>query len=938
MDADVNEETYGLNLFIKGQGKMQKNISSVTKTLLLALVLSLVVPATSFATGTLPSPSPSPTSTVKPTPTPTPTPTSAATVALKTDVMAVVLAISSGIKTGDLKETGKEPNVTAITSLVGTLNVKAGIKIYISGSSFCVSNDYWYQLSDKMLTEGKSACTSAKTIFTPIATPTPTPTPTDPFFLAPPASAGITAKQVGTTMVVSWTLPKVKGRYPKSQKISISPSFGLSPQPGTIDMKLRKYKFTGLVQGQKYTIGISTTTPNKKYTTQVTSLMPPNPVTGLRGSRVLDNILLFWDRYDSTQNGTTQSSPADIGIITVTSPNSSPEVINVGLFSTTYRLSNRSKAVKYTIKFEYANTAGKSLPMQIDILPTTPNQPVKPTATLLTTSSVKLAWDYQGPDLSTQTITIMSATKGASRNGDIVSVNPTVKELTLTGLTPGATYTFQLVVSNSDGSSTPLSSDSINLLLPPTSPLNLKAVAADSSVILTWAAPADNGGAAVTSYTIEYRPDGTAAYNSPVSVAGTLLTKTISGLTNSTKYDFRVTAVTSFAPSQPTSEVSATPAAVPGVVTNLIAVVSSGAVVISWVAPLNNGGSSITGYTITYKSASETAFSTYNTSGLTANLTGLTNGVVYTFQVKANNATGSSAIVSTTATPFISPGVPLSLAVVAHPASLTATWLAPTSLGGLPLSSYSVQYKLATDTSWTTVASPTTALTSTISSLTNGSAYQVRVAATTGTTTKFTSDYTSPVTATPATIPGIPTGLVANPGNLAASLTWVAPTDNGGATIISYKVEYKTSVASVWTVATVAPSGTSCSVDSLLSGTVYNFRVSAINSVGTGTVSAIATTTPSTLPSAPASLTVTPGTGSLQLDWTDAPASGVSPITGYKVEYKLSTDSTWTTATSALALSYNLTGLVSGSLYDIQVSSINAIGLSLPRTGQGTPA
>ena len=83
-------------------------------------------------------------------------------------------------------------------------------------------------------------------------------------------------------------------------------------------------------------------------------------------------------------------------------------------------------------------------------------------------------------------------------------------------------------------------------------------------------------------------------------------------------------------------------------------------------------------------------------------------------------------------------------------------------------------------------------------------------------------------TAAPITVPGAPTSVVANAGNATASVTWVAPVDNGGAAIQNYTVTASPGGAAQ-TVAT-----TSAAFTGLTNGTIYTFSVVARNSVGTG--------------------------------------------------------------------------------------------------------
>jgi hypothetical protein len=67
-------------------------------------------------------------------------------------------------------------------------------------------------------------------------------------------------------------------------------------------------------------------------------------------------------------------------------------------------------------------------------------------------------------------------------------------------------------------------------------------------------------------------------------------------------------------------------------------------VIASWTAPVNDGGSPITGYTITpYIGATSQPPTTAGASATSARVGGLTNGTSYTFRVTATNAVGTSA-------------------------------------------------------------------------------------------------------------------------------------------------------------------------------------------------------------------------------------------------------------------------------------------------------
>ena len=145
-------------------------------------------------------------------------------------------------------------------------------------------------------------------------------------------------------------------------------------------------------------------------------------------------------------------------------------------------------------------------------------------------------------------------------------------------------------------------------------------------------------------------------------------------------------------------------------------------------------------------------------------------------------------------------------------------------------------------------------------------------------------------------------------------------------------MEYKISTATDWT--TVTRSGTTASqtVSSLTNGTLYNFRVSATNSAGTGTATSPVNATPAaaaTAPGAPTSLTATPGNTQVTLSWSAPGSNGGAAISNHVVERRTGSTGTWTTVTHSTAITgtnYTVTGLTNGTAYNFRVSATNSAG------------
>ena len=445
----------------------------------------------------------------------------------------------------------------------------------------------------------------------------------------------------------------------------------------------------------------------------------------------------------------------------------------------------------------------------------------------------------------------------------------------------------------------------------------LTVASGNGQLTLTWFPPTTDGGGAITDYQVQYKTGST--WIPFVDGVSTTTGAVITGLTNGTTYDLRVAAVNSAGQGSWTSTKTGTPRTTAGAVTNLQANRTTGSTTatVSFSAPASNGGAAVSDYKIQYKDRAAADWSTFNdgtNTNVSVSVTGLDSAKEYDFRVAAVNAAGDSAWTSTA-----------TLQASAAPVALRLSWTAPSFTGGETLLRYDILYRIAGTSTWDTMTG-TTSTSETLTGLTNGTAYEVRVAALTNTST---SSYTSLVTATPVAVPSAPQSIAVTPGARQLVLNWTAPADNGGSTITDYVITYKAATSDTWlTLADGVSTLKSATITSLTNGVAYQVRVAAVNDQGTGATTSIATGTPRTTPDAPSTRNATGGDAEILVAWTPPLGNGGAAITGYHVQYKLATDVNWTThAENLAALTTVITGLADGTRYSVRVAAVNPAGV-----------
>lgn len=431
----------------------------------------------------------------------------------------------------------------------------------------------------------------------------------------------------------------------------------------------------------------------------------------------------------------------------------------------------------------------------------------------------------------------------------------------------------------------------------------------------------DLGGSSITG--AEYTTD-----NHTWTSVGSLSTSfTIGSLTNGTAYSVRVRLINGAGTGDASDADSATPRTVPDAPTSVQASPDGGQTSVSWHAPGDNGGASITGYVATAWSdgAEGTNEGSCSTADLGCDITGLNNGTAYFVSVVATNAAGDGAASSPriAVIPLAKPSAPTIVEVDPANTFLTVYFDAG-SEGSSSISGY--EYSL-NDGDWTPVGTTDSPIV--ISGLTNGVTYAVALRAVNQSGAGAESD---PVSGTPFGEPDVPDAslITATPGNGAAQVNWVAPADNGASiwwyTVVAWSASIQGSQ-----VRTCTTSDTSCDISGLNNGSTYYITVDATNAAGTTTRSTPRVPVTPGAPGAVSGLTGVALDGEVDLSWTGA-EDGSVPATDYTIWYEAAGDDSYTQADDGISAdtSAAITGLENGVAYTFIVYAVNDYGTGQP--------
>jgi len=498
---------------------------------------------------------------------------------------------------------------------------------------------------------------------------------------APGAPVGVKLTPLNGGVSISWNAPIDSGGTPIIRYTGSATPTGTAGSVSTCIQNSgdsRSCLITGLSNGTSYSVSVVATNGVGDSSPSASQVVIPANVPTAPTSVVPTvsngSISIKWKA--SQDNG----SPILGYRVDLAPGDYSCEITDLSFLGCT--IADLDNGVPYSVSVFATNAVGDSASASVNgtVTPRAIPSPVQSVAVSASAGKATISW-VPGFNGGTP---IQSYKVVSSPGGNICTVNAPSTQCVIDNLKNGSNYTFSVIAVNDAGSSQPLLSTSTLIAGTPSAPVALKVKPGDGMITVTFAPPAValNGGTPIINYTV-YVNDEVACTVAPAK----LLTCMVNDLENGTPQIVRVTSNNLVGTSASTAEVVATPGRVASPVSGVTATQGVGLLTISWTEPDDDGGSPITGYSVTLTPGGKTC--KVDQDATSCDISGLTIGTTYAAKVVAINGVGTSAAA-------ISPSVK----VVGAPTTvrnLSATGLAksakvyfavPANNGGSALTNY----------------------------------------------------------------------------------------------------------------------------------------------------------------------------------------------------------------------------------------------------------
>ena len=742
----------------------------------------------------------------------------------------------------------------------------------------------------------------------------------------PAKPTGFRTKPGDSEVSLTWDDPddaSIQGWQFKSRKSDGEYKAQWDNVPGS-DAKTVRHTVTGLENGATYIFKIRAFNAANGHESGERSAAPrslrPDAPTGLNARPGDAEVALAWD-----DPGDPAITGWQYAVRTTGGFGEWTDIPGSDAATTAYTATALENGVRHVFKLRAVNEYGGGAESG-EVSATPLAVPAKPTGFTATPGDgrVSLQWSDPGNATITGWQYALKTTGNYGAWTDIAGSGAATTDHTVTGLDNGTAHGFKLRALNASGNGAESDEVAATPVAVPAKPTGFTATPGDGQIALAWDDP---GNATITGW--QYRYDAGSGYGEWADIPGSgaaTTAHTVTGLDNGTAHGFKLRALNASGNGAESDEIAATPLAVPAKPTGFTATPGDGRIALAWDDPVN---ATITGWQYVLKTTGSYGPWTDipgSDAGTTAHtMTGLDNGVVHRFKLRAVNASGKGAESGeATARPVPVPAKPTGLTATAGDGRISLQWADPDDD---TITGWQYRYRTTGGYGdWTDIDGSGAETTShAVTELANGVVHRFEVRAVNGSGPGAPSGEAA---ATPLAVPAKPAGLTATPGSGEVVLEWNDPMDPS-ITAWEYNRRLEDEdYEEYWTTVAGSRAATrSLTVIGLDIGASYRFKLRAGNASGPGPESdEIAVTLPP-VPAKPAGLAAAAGDRRVSLEWT---ALDDSTVTGWQYRYRTGGVGygSWTDIPDSGedTTAHTVTGLTPGVLHHFRIRAANSSG------------
>ncbi|MGA1822828.1 MAG: fibronectin type III domain-containing protein [Thermoplasmatota archaeon] len=465
----------------------------------------------------------------------------------------------------------------------------------------------------------------------------------------------------------------------------------------------------------------------------------------------------------------------------------------------------------------------------------------------------------------------------------------------------------------------------LNLTIAPGKPLDLRGVAGNGFVNLSWKRPNNDDTAAATDFEILRGESRTTM--TPIGRTGGRLYYNDTTVENGVTYYYSAAAIRGIITGGISDIAEFTPFSIPGIPTDFRASYGDRRVDIFWSEPLDDGGFKIEEYRLVRIDPIGGPM-TWILGGMKRDFsdTEVQNGMEYSYRMKAVNEHGESDPTPfLNITPMTVPDAPVNLTAASGPEYVKINWEKPEADGGSPILNYAISRCLHSEwQEYETVDADVLEFNDT--DVENGVLCSYRI---TAGNKEGWSAFSNVVEAIPLEIPSPPRNLKVELLVGSLNISWEEPESDGGSSITGYNVYRKGNDGWIL-MRTVSGSSLNMIDVDVVTSVVYSYRVTAVNSVGESPCSDEASASPVSRPSRVYGLDGRSGDGFVHLNWM-IPDDGGSDIRTFRIyRCTLNSGMEFLSEVNAGLNEFNDSSTVNGISYRYMVIAVNDLGDSDP--------